>query len=42
MSNHKLNIDIKMVAVAIQTMRAQLDILEELIEDALLRENKHE
>lgn len=41
MSNHKLEIDVQEIALAIQAIRKHLDILEKLIQEALLKENKN-
>jgi len=41
-SNHKLNIDVQKVALSMQAIRAQLEILEEILKEALLKENKNE
>ena len=42
MSNHKISVDIQKVALAMQVIRVQLDILEDIIQEALTKENKHE
>ena len=42
MSDHKLTLDIQAIAVAIQEIRAQLNTLEKLIEEALIKETKNE
>ena len=42
MSDHKLTLDIQSIAVAIQEIRAQLNTLEKLIEEALIKETKNE
>ena len=42
MSDHKLNIDVQKVALSMQAIRAQLEILEEILKEALLKENKNE
>jgi hypothetical protein len=41
-SDHKLTIDIQKIAVAIQTIRAQMNTLEKIIEEALLKENQND
>jgi hypothetical protein len=41
-SDHRLNIDVQKIAIAVQAIRAQLDILEDIIEQALLKENENE
>ena len=42
MSEHKLDLDIQKIAFAVQAIRAQLSILEKLIEEALLKENQND
>ena len=42
MSEHKLDLDIQKIAVAVQVIRAQLDVVEELVQESLLKENKYE
>lgn len=39
MSDHKIVLDIQKIAIAVQAIRAQLDILEKQIQEALLEEN---
>jgi hypothetical protein len=41
-SGHKLDIDVQKIAIALQAVRAQMDILEEMVQEALLKENKNE
>ena len=42
MSDHKLNIDIQKMAIAIQALKAQVQIIEDIITEALLKENENE
>jgi len=42
MSDHRLQLDIQKIAISIQAIRAQLDILEKLVHEALLKESKNE
>ena len=39
MSDHRLDIDVQQIAIAMQAIRAQLNILEDIVEQALLKEN---
>jgi len=41
-SDHKLTLDIQAIAKSIQEIRAQLNKLEKLIEEALIKETKNE
>jgi len=41
MSDHKLNIDVQKIAIAIQEIRAQADLIENIIHEALLKENEN-
>jgi len=38
MSGHRLDIDVQKIALALQAARGQLDILEDIVEQALLKE----
>ena len=42
MSDHQLTIDIQKIAIALQAIRVQIDILEDLVQKALLKENENE
>ena len=37
-----MNIDVQKVALSMQAIRAQLEILEEILKEALLKENRNE
>jgi len=41
-SDHQLTIDIQKIAIALQAIRVQIDILEDLVQKALLKENENE
>lgn len=40
MSDHRLNIDVQKMAIALQAARAQLDVVESIIQEALVEENE--
>jgi hypothetical protein len=42
MSDHRLDVDVQKIAIALQAIRAQINILEQMIQEALIKENNNE
>jgi len=42
MSEHRLDIEIQKLAIAIQAIRAQLAAIEDIIQEALIKENQND
>ena len=42
MSDHRLTVDVQEIAIIMQSIREQLNILEKIVEEALIKENKNE
>ncbi len=41
MSDHKLDIDVQEIALAVQAIRAQLNIVEDMVQQSLLKEKQN-